>query len=98
MIIRIVKMGFIPSEIENFLNLFNNSKEKIRHFEGCSHLELLQDKHNPNQFFTYSYWESETHLNKYRDSALFKNVWANTKSKFNQKPEAWSVLQVVNVE
>ncbi|MFC5044822.1 putative quinol monooxygenase [Aquimarina hainanensis] len=93
MIIRVVKMGFIPEEVEAFLNVFEKNKQHIRHFEGCSHLRLLRDKHTPNQFFTYSHWESETHLNNYRNSALFKEVWAQTKIKFNQKPEAWSMTE-----
>ncbi|WP_459211612.1 putative quinol monooxygenase [Aquimarina rhabdastrellae] len=98
MIIRIVKMGFVPEEIDNFLAVFDASKEKIRHFEGCTHLQLLRDEHHSHQFFTYSHWKSEEALNKYRHSALFKEVWAETKSKFNQKPEAWSVHEVVHVK
>ncbi len=94
MIIRIVKMGFIPDQIDAFLKNFEQNKSKIRNFEGCSHLQLLRDEHQSNQFFTYSYWESESHLNNYRNSALFKEVWANTKNKFSQIPEAWSTKQV----
>jgi len=94
MIIRIVKMGFEPSKIEDFLDVFEKNKDKIRGFEGCLHVELLRDAHQTNQFFTYSHWESEKHLNTYRNSALFKGVWEKTKSKFNQKPEAWSTLKV----
>ncbi|MBP2832946.1 antibiotic biosynthesis monooxygenase [Aquimarina sp. U1-2] len=91
MIIRIVKMGFVPDQIDAFLKIFEENKYKIRNFEGCHYVELLQDTQQPNQFFTYSHWESEEHLNNYRNSSLFKSVWSNTKNKFNQKPEAWSV-------
>ncbi|RZS90579.1 putative quinol monooxygenase [Aquimarina brevivitae] len=98
MITRIVKMGFEPAKVDAFLAEFNAKKAMIRNFEGCHHLELLRDVQHPNQFFTYSYWESEAHLNNYRNSALFKEVWANTKIKFNQKPEAWSVQSLYNVE
>jgi len=93
MIIRIVKMSFIPEQVDNFVALFNKNKEHIRNFDGCHHLQLLRDIQEPNQFFTYSHWETETHLNNYRNSALFKDIWANTKVKFNQKPEAWSVTE-----
>ncbi|MDY8137915.1 antibiotic biosynthesis monooxygenase family protein [Aquimarina sp. 2201CG5-10] len=98
MIIRIVKMGFIPEQIDAFLENFELNKHNIRSFEGCSHLKLIRDIHNTNQFFTYSHWESEEHLNNYRNSSLFKGVWANTKNKFNQKPEAWSVEQIWGAE
>ncbi len=91
-------MGFAPDQIDAFLENFEQHRDKIRNFEGCSHLSLLRDIHKTHQFFTYSYWESEVHLNNYRNSSLFKDVWSNTKNKFNQKPEAWSVEQVQSYE
>ena len=60
-------------------------------------LELYQDKTNPELFFTYSYWEREEDLENYRNSALFKNVWAKTKVLFNDKPQAWSVNKNVSL-
>ena len=94
MFVRIVKMEFESSEIENFQNLFQKNKEKIRHFRGCTFLELYQDKNNKNIFFTYSYWENEESLENYRHSSLFKEVWGETKKMFGGKPEAWSVDKV----
>ena len=79
------------SNIEIFLENFNNNKEKIRNFKGCRLLELYRDKKEPTIFFTYSYWESEQDLENYRKSELFKTVWTKTKKLFNKKPEAWSV-------
>ena len=84
-------MSFEAVRIEEFLENFNNNKEKIRTFEGCKHLKLLRDKNNSSIFFTYSYWETEAHLEAYRNSELFKSVWKKTKVLFNNKPEAWSV-------
>ena len=94
MFVRIVKMSFDASKIETFLNNFNNNKTNIRNFDGCRLLELYQDNNDPSLFFTYSYWESEKHLEHYRNSDLFKNVWAKTKVLFNKKPEAWSLDKV----
>lgn len=91
MLVRIVKMSFEPSKVDVFLENFNKNKQRIRNFEGCRLLELYNDKENTNLFFTYSYWESEIHIENYRNSELFKNVWAKTKILFNKKPEAWSV-------
>jgi quinol monooxygenase YgiN len=91
MLVRIVKMSFKPSKINEFLANFETNKQKIRHFKGCNFLELYRDQNNTNIFFTYSYWDSETDLNNYRHSELFKVVWSNTKPLFNAKPEAWSV-------
>lgn len=84
-------MTFRNEEVENFIALFHQVKQKIRHFEGCQNLDLLRDVKNQNIFFTYSYWESEKHLNNYRTSELFAETWAATKAKFSEKAEAWSV-------
>ncbi|MDN4166529.1 antibiotic biosynthesis monooxygenase family protein [Cytophagales bacterium LB-30] len=90
MIVRIVRMTFQEDKVKDFLQLFNETKERIRHFEGCQHLTLLQDAHKPHIFSTYSHWESEQDLNKYRDSALFGEVWPATKALFADKPLAFS--------
>jgi heme-degrading monooxygenase HmoA len=45
---------------------------------------------NPNIFFTYSFWQSQNDLEKYRNSALFKEVWSKTKKMFAEKAQAWS--------
>lgn len=98
MIVRIVKMGFEPSKIEEFLAFFETKKHLIRGFEGCEFLELYRDKNDPSIFFTYSYWKAESDLENYRHSELFKNVWAITKQSFNAKPEAWSVDKLVSLK
>ena len=71
MIIRIVKMVFREEEIPSFRQLFEERKSLIRNFEGCTHLELWQDKSRPNIFFTYSWWDSEEHLEHYRIPMIF---------------------------
>ena len=91
MLIRIVKMTFKPEEVETFLTIFRETKDKIRAFEGCEHLELLEDVNNKNSFSTYSHWENETALNAYRNSHLFDGVWARTKVLFTEKPIAFSL-------
>ena len=60
MIIRIVKMTFVSEKVETFLEVFHASKQFIRSMPGCNHLELLNDIHSPNIFFTaggYSRWD-----------------------------------------
>lgn len=94
MIIRVVKMVFRLEEVEAFKILFEERKSLIRNFEGCTHLELWQDKNQPHLFITYSWWDSEAHLNAYRNSHFFDDTWALTKQKFAAKPEAWTVEQL----
>jgi len=93
MITRIVKMHFSEEHIDDFRSLFVEVREKIRGFEGCHGVELLQDIHEPCIFFTYSHWDSEDALNAYRHSDLFAATWKKTKAMFSDKAKAWSVLK-----
>lgn len=94
MIIRIVKMTFRDDSSETFKEFTISIKNTIQSFDGCLNINVLRDKHNPNIFFTYSHWESEEHLNRYRDSEFFKTTWAKTKQWFDAKPEAWTVEEI----
>lgn len=98
MIVRIVKMTFMPEYVFQFLNLFEERKQLIRNMPGCHHLELLQEKKEGCIFFTYSYWESEKDLDYYRHSELFKDTWQKTRALFEKKAEAWSLNQLHNLK
>jgi quinol monooxygenase YgiN len=91
MLIRIVRMTFREGQTEAFLSIFSQSKENIRQFPGCLHLELWQDIHQPYIYSTYSHWESEAALNAYRQSELFTATWAQTKVLFSDKPQVFSM-------
>ena len=91
MIIRIVKMEFEEANIPDFLDIFSASRDLIRSFSGCTHLQLLQGQADSSVFFTYSHWRDEVDLANYRNSELFKEVWADTKKLFRAEPEAWSL-------
>jgi heme-degrading monooxygenase HmoA len=90
-LIRIVKMTFREDSTDEFLRIFDQRKELIASFPGCSYMELLRDG---NIFFTYSKWEDEAALERYRASALFAETWAAVKPLFAAKAEAWSVRQM----
>lgn len=98
MLVRIVKLGFHKKHIDTFLTNFETDKTAIRNFEGCNFLELYQDKNNPTLFFTYSYWDDEMALERYRNSETFTNIWNKTKILFNTKPEAWSVNKLASLK
>ena len=93
MLVRIVKLTFKTENISSFEQIFQETKEDIRSFEGCNFLELYQEQDNPNVFFTYSYWENAEVLDNYRNSDFFKSIWSKTKILFDAKPEAWSVIK-----
>ncbi len=86
-------MTFRPDAVNDFLALFEERRHTIRGFAGCSHLELWQDAHQANVFFTYSKWDNEASLDHYRFSEFFKDTWGRTKALFEGKPQAWSVTQ-----
>jgi heme-degrading monooxygenase HmoA len=88
-------MTFMAERVEEFKLFFEARKEKIRGFEGCTHLELWQDTIDTNIFFTYSYWLDEIALTHYRNPSFFRDTWQQTKQMFAAKAEAWSVNQVV---
>lgn len=91
MIIRIVKMTFIPQQVEAFMTLFDDVKNKILNMPGCQHLELWKDISSGHVLYTYSIWNSVEDLNHYRNSDLFIKTWKDTKIKFSEKAQAWSV-------
>lgn len=97
MLIRIVRLSIDPAHLQTFHQHFTNSKQKIRAFPGCTHLQLLEDSKQKNILFTYSHWESETHLNKYLTSQLFNTTWAQVKPLFSAKARAWSLQEVTTV-
>lgn len=91
-------MTFKPGSGEDFLRIFHNTKQKIRDFPGCSHLELWTDYLDPNVYITYSWWEDDKALETYRQSELFKTVWSETKKLFQFDPVAFSSRIVTDVK
>ena len=89
-------MTFRPDAVDDFLVLFDGAAPQIRAFPGCRHLALWQDDRFPNLLTTYSHWSDAEALERYRQSALFKATWAQTKRLFAAPPEARS-LHVLRV-
>ncbi len=85
-------MTFIPEKVEDFLKVFNESKDYIRSYPGCIQMQLLKDIQQNNIYYTYSHWETEEALNHYRNSSRFRDIWMNTKVNFQAKAEATSLI------
>ena len=94
MITRIVKLHFKAEHVQDFLNHFDDIKDRLRNQPGCLELNLFQDSQNPNVYFTISKWEHEKDLEHYRTSEFFKEVWYFTKSFFEHKADAWTLKGV----
>lgn len=89
-------MHFREDKVEDFKKMFNETYGRIRNFDGCRFLELYQDEKDAAVFYTMSKWENGDSLDVYRNSDLFRQTWAITKSYFAAPPLAYSLLK--NVE
>lgn len=97
MIIRIVKLTMQTENIEKFKTYFPTVSDTIRHQEGCNLLQAWQDINHPEIFFTYSLWNGEEDLNRYRDSAFFLHFWKTVKPWFAAKAEVWSFDKLIDL-
>lgn len=91
MITRIVKLTFQEAYVPEFLTVFEQVKHKVVNFPGCNQMTLLQYNDEPMVFFTYSIWEDEESLERYRTSETFTALWGTIKPMFSCKAEAWSL-------
>lgn len=95
MISRIVRMKVAPENVAVFQKYFKESFTQIRNFPGCCDLSLQIDINEEGVVMTFSRWESEAHLNAYRDSDVFKTTWEKVKPLFIAKPEAFSMQELI---
>lgn len=92
MLLRVVRMTFHPSTLDSFLDHFDETAPEIRSVSGCQHLELWRDAKAPAVCTTYSHWEDEAALDRYRESDLFRSTWSTVKPLFAAPPEAHSYV------
>lgn len=90
MITRIVQLTFQEHLVDQFLSSFEENGPKIRAFDGCLGVDLVQDMYRPYVFFTISKWDNEEALEGYRQSDFFRNTWKKTKVLFSVPAHAWS--------
>ncbi len=96
MITRIVKMHFRDDAVGTFRMILKEKRAIIASQEGCLSLQIVVDSAAPYIIFTISEWVSEAHLERYRQSAFFKETWAFTKSLFAQEPQVWSTVDLTD--
>ena len=97
MLIRIVRMHFTEAGVDEFLDIFNQHKQAIKNFPGCTHLQLLKDADDPNCFSTLSHWNGPDDLENYRKSELFGSVWGRVKTLFSERTQAFSLEKFIDV-
>ncbi len=95
MIVRIVEMEINPERKNDVVKTFNEIKDSVRGFPGCHYVGLFEDVKDSSHVITYSVWDNEESLEKYRSSDIFKRNWTLLKAFFISKPKAYS-LKLVN--
>ncbi|MFN2424519.1 MAG: putative quinol monooxygenase [Cryomorphaceae bacterium] len=98
MIHRFVKLKFARRDIPEIKPLFESIAPKVRGFEGCKYLEILYDVRDSGKVVTYSHWESEAHLETYRNSEVFQSFWSLVKPRFIKPAEAWSMSREIQLD
>jgi (4S)-4-hydroxy-5-phosphonooxypentane-2,3-dione isomerase len=93
MITRIVKLSFNDRYCSEFEAGFPDIQKIVVSNEGCNSVDLLKSN-EPGVYFTYSIWNNETDLDTYRNSETFKKIWEMFKLNFNDKPEAWTTVNL----
>ncbi len=96
-ITRVVRLTFGVEHTATFEQIFRDSKQAIRSFPGCLHLEMMRDHDHSNVYYTYSKWTSIDALNAYRSSEFFEETWAKTKVLFCDRPSAFSLYSAESV-
>ena len=91
MITRIVMLNFQPDRVDEFLEIFNQNKQVLAKSDGCIRLEIFKSTSDTDTYVTISNWQSEEHLEMYRQSELFKEIWSKVKPLFNNKAQAWTL-------
>ncbi len=95
MIVRIVKLQFDESTHEEAQSHLLSYVSTVRSWPGCSRLEVLFDAHRVGRVVTYSHWESESALNAYRISPVFREFWSLVKPHLSKPAEAWTMERKV---
>lgn len=90
-------MHFTEAGVDEFLDIFNQHKQAIKNFPGCTHLQLLKDADDPNCFSTLSHWNGPDDLENYRKSELFGSVWGRVKTLFSERTQAFSLEKFIDV-
>lgn len=93
MLYRVVHMVFQEDKIKDFIHEFYKKQALIEANEGCHKVYLMEDTRNKNAMATWSLWETEEHLNAYRNSEMFAETWKTVKPMFSEKAKAYSLTK-----
>lgn len=91
-VVRLVRLALRADCVSEFIAYFEAIRKDIAGFDGCLQLEFYRDNEHPGVVYTLSRWSSAEHLEKYRQSDLFKTNWAHVSRWFDDKPQAFTLV------
>lgn len=94
MLVRIVRLTFLPEEAWRFPEVFRAAVPKQARM-GCTSNRMYLQAGTDNIFVTISEWESAEALEGYRKSDLFYDTWGKLKPYFCAPAEAYSLTEVI---
>lgn len=91
-LVRIVRLSFKEEHLDDFLQFYSRVQSQIAAFEGCLEVQAFRDNEQPNVIYTISRWADAACLENYRQSDLFRDIWARVSPWFDEKPQAFSLI------
>lgn len=84
-------MHIKTKDIVKFRDTFTNYQSQIKDFKGCMQHDIFCDKEKEEIYYSYTIWDSEKNLNKYRKSTLLKEINTNIIQYCSKDPQAWTI-------
>jgi quinol monooxygenase YgiN len=86
-------MQFTPDSKATFIDIFYKKQPFIEGFEGCHSVDLMEDEADDMVLYTFSKWDENESLQKYRNSEMFIKTWKQVKPLFASKAQTFSLLK-----
>lgn len=74
-----------------FKQTLKDYQKALKEQKGCMHLDMFSDKKEKDIFYSYTIWDNDTNLKKYRKSALYKELSGKILPLCDKEPKAWTV-------
>lgn len=89
---RWVEIPVHTESLDEARHLLSQQAPKVRTFPGCRSVTLYEG--DGPTLYSFSEWESAADLERYRQSALFREFWEKLRPHFREKPRAVSIRQL----
>ncbi|OFX61669.1 MAG: hypothetical protein A2046_04560 [Bacteroidetes bacterium GWA2_30_7] len=91
MIVRIVKMQVNESNKVLFKQTLKDYQPLLKKQKGCMQIDMLNDKKIKDIYYSYTIWDNEENLKKYKNSDFYKELSSKVLPLCEKEPQAWTV-------